>query len=179
MLSDAGITWTLTGHSERRVGFGFPGETSQVVGVKTKNAIDCGMSAIACIGEQLADRQGGRTMVVCSEQLAAIKAALREVDWKKVVIAYEPVWAIGTGVTATPQQAQETHAEIRAWIRKHVSEAVANETRIIYGGSATAQNCNDLYAQPDINGFLVGGASLKPDFVDIINCTAPKDWVAK
>lgn len=171
MLADSGIMWTLTGHSERRTGFGFPGETSQVVGVKTKNAIDCGMSVIACIGEQLQDRQDGNTMKVCSEQLRAIKAALREADWKRVVIAYEPVWAIGTGVTASPEQAQETHADVRAWLRRHVSESVAAETRIIYGGSATAQNCNDLYAQPDINGFLVGGASLKPDFVNIINCT--------
>lgn len=171
MLVDAGIKWTLTGHSERRVGFGYPGETNNVVGVKTKNAISKGMSVMACIGEQLADRQNGSTMKVCSEQLEAIKAALTEADWKNVVVAYEPVWAIGTGVTASPQQAQETHAEIRAWLRKHVSSTVAAETRIIYGGSATAANCKELYAQPDINGFLVGGASLKAEFVDIINCT--------
>jgi triosephosphate isomerase len=171
MLVDAGINWTLTGHSERRVGFGYPGETSHVVGIKTKNAIGKGMSAIACIGEQLSDRQNGNTMKVCAEQLEAIKGALAEADWKKVVIAYEPVWAIGTGVTATPQQAQETHKEIREWLRKNVSPAVADQTRIIYGGSATGANCQELYAQPDINGFLVGGASLKPEFVDIINCT--------
>ena len=171
MLADAGIKWTLTGHSERRVGFGFPGETSQVVGVKTKNAVDTGLSVILCIGEQLADRQNGTTMKVCAEQLDAVKAVLKEADWKKVVIAYEPVWAIGTGVTATPKQAQETHADIRAWLNKHISSTVAKETRILYGGSATAANCGELYSQPDINGFLVGGASLKAEFVDIINCT--------
>lgn len=171
MLLDAQIHWTLTGHSERRVGFGYPGETSEVVAVKTKNAVDVGLSVIACIGEQLADRQNGTTMVVCAEQLEAIKKALKEEDWKKVVIAYEPVWAIGTGVTATPQQAQETHLNIREWLKKNVSPAVAKETRILYGGSATAANCNDLYAQPDINGFLVGGASMKAEFVNIINCT--------
>lgn len=171
MLADSGITWTLTGHSERRVGFGYPGETNQVVGIKTKNAISKGLNVMACIGEQLADRQSGTTMKVCSEQLEAIKAALTEGDWKKVVIAYEPVWAIGTGVTASPQQAQETHAQIREWLKKNVSATVAAETRIIYGGSATAANCKELYAQPDINGFLVGGASLKPEFIDIINCT--------
>lgn len=171
MLADSGIKWTLTGHSERRVGFGFPGETSHVVGVKTKNSIDAGLSVIVCIGEQLADRQNGSTMKVCAEQLEAVKAALTEADWKKVVIAYEPVWAIGTGVTASPQQAQETHSEIRGWLSKHISNTVANETRIIYGGSATAANCNELYAQKDINGFLVGGASLKAEFVNIINCT--------
>ncbi len=171
MLLDAQIRWTLTGHSERRVGFGMPGETSQVVAVKTKNAVDAGLSVIACIGEQLADRQNGTTMTVCSEQLDAIRVALKEGDWKKIVIAYEPVWAIGTGVTATPQQAQETHLHIREWLSKHVSPAVAKETRIIYGGSATASNCSELYAQPDINGFLVGGASMKAEFVNIINCT--------
>lgn len=171
MLVDSGISWTLTGHSERRVGFGFAGETSHVVGVKTKNAIDAGMSVMACIGEQLEDRQNGSTMAVCAEQLEAIKAALEMGDWKKVVIAYEPVWAIGTGVVATPEQAQETHEHIRAWLKKEISADVADETRIIYGGSASGSNCDDLYAKPDINGFLVGGASLKAEFVDIINCT--------
>lgn len=157
--------------------------------MKTKNAIDCGMSVIACIGEHLTDRQNGTTMNVCAEQLDAIRAVLKEADWKRVVIgmpmivlsykllkstlskAYEPVWAIGTGVTATPPQAQETHANIREWLSKNVSTTVAEETRIIYGGSATAANCSDLYAQPDINGFLVGGASLGGAFVNIINCT--------
>jgi len=171
MLADSGITWTLTGHSERRVGFGFPGETSEVVGIKTKNAIDSGISVMACIGEQLEDRQNGTTMVVCAEQLEAIKASLEIGDWKKVVIAYEPVWAIGTGVVATPEQAQDTHAEIRSWLAKNISPEVADETRIIYGGSASASNCDALYEKPDINGFLVGGASLKPEFIHIINCT--------
>ena len=119
----------------------------------------------------LKDRQDGTTMKVCAEQLTALKKSLTEADWKKVVIAYEPVWAIGTGVTATPKQAQDTHAEIREWLKKNVSATVAAETRILYGGSATAANCNELYSQPDINGFLVGGASLKPEFVSIINCT--------
>jgi len=171
MLVDSGIKWTLTGHSERRVGFGFPGETSEVVGIKTKNAVDAGMSVMACIGEMLADRQNGTTMKVCAEQLEAIKKALKTEDWKKVVIAYEPVWAIGTGVTATPKQAQETHADIRKWLAQNISPAVAAETRILYGGSATAANCNELYACNDINGFLVGGASLKAEFVSIINST--------
>jgi len=174
MLVDSGIKWALTGHSERRVGFGYPGETSTVVGHKTKNAIDTGMSVIACIGEMLADRQSGATMKVCSEQLNGLKTHLSENDWDKVVIAYEPVWAIGTGVTASPEQAQETHANIRDWISKNISTAVADKTRIIYGGSANAKNCNDLYAMADINGFLVGGASLKPEFIDIINCTSLK-----
>jgi triosephosphate isomerase (TIM) len=110
-------------------------------------------------------------MKVCAEQLEGIKAAITEADWKKVVIAYEPVWAIGTGVTASPQQAQDTHAEIRQWLHKNISATVAAETRIIYGGSASGANCDELYAMQDINGFLVGGASLKEEFVKIINCT--------
>ena len=172
MLVDSGIKWTLTGHSERRVGFGYPGETSEVVGIKTKNAIDKGMHVMACIGEMLEDREAGTTMDVCAEQLNAIKAALADGDWKNVVIAYEPVWAIGTGVTASPEQAQDTHADIRTWLADNVSGDVADSTRIIYGGSANGGNCDALFAKPDINGFLVGGASLKEEFVKIINCTA-------
>ena len=126
---------------------------------------------MACIGEQLADREKGTTMKVCAEQLEGLKAVLSEADWKKVVIAYEPVWAIGTGVTASPKQAQETHADIRKWLSTNISAKVAAETRIIYGGSATGANCDELYSQPDINGFLVGGASMKEEFVKIINCT--------
>merc|ERR1711871_1766806 len=163
-----GIKWTLTGHSERRVGFGYPGETSEVVGVKTKNAIDKGMSVMACIGEVLADRESGKTMDVCAEQLSAIKAALTEADWKNVVIAYEPVWSIGTGVTASPEQAQETHAGVRKWIADNVSKEVAEGIRIQYGGSANAANAPALSACPDIDGFLVGGASMKPEFADIV-----------
>jgi triosephosphate isomerase len=90
-------------------------------------------------------------------------------DWSKIVIAYEPIWAIGTGKVATTEQAQEVHAAIRAWLKNEVSEKAAEETRIIYGGSVSEKNCKDLSKQPDIDGFLVGGASLKPAFVDIIN----------
>jgi triosephosphate isomerase len=171
MLVDSGIKWTLTGHSERRIGFGFPGETSAVVAQKTKNAIDCGMNVIVCIGESLEDRKNGTNMSVCADQLAPVAHFLKENDWKNVVVAYEPVWAIGTGVTASPEQAQDMHMQIRKWLREKVSSNVADNTRIIYGGSANASNCNQLYSQPDINGFLVGGAALKPEFIDIINCT--------
>jgi triosephosphate isomerase (TIM) len=90
-------------------------------------------------------------------------------DWSRVVIAYEPVWAIGTGKTATPQQAQEIHAKLREWLAKNVNENVAKTTRILYGGSVNGANCKELASQPDIDGFLVGGASLKPEFIDIAN----------
>lgn len=170
MLMDSGIKWTLTGHSERRVGFGGPGESSQVVATKTKNAINAGMSVMLCIGEMLDDREAGNTLKVCAEQLTPCVAALSQADWSKVVIAYEPVWAIGTGKVATPQQAEETHKEIRQWIAANVSPSVASAIRIVYGGSVKGNNCVSLMDCPNIDGFLVGGASLLPEFIDIIKC---------
>ena len=122
---------------------------------------------IFCIGESLPIREKGADAVLteCIKQLEQIKGLL---DPARVVIAYEPVWAIGTGVTATPEQAQETHAAIRQWIASNVSADVAAKIRIQYGGSANAKNAPDLSACPDIDGFLVGGASLKPEFVVIV-----------
>ena len=169
MLVDAGVQWTLTGHSERRVGFGgVSGESSAVVAAKTKIAIAAGLSVMVCIGESLAERESGKTLSVCVEQLTPVVASLQEADWKKVVIAYEPVWAIGTGKVATPAQAEETHAEIRAWLATAVGQDVASKVRILYGGSVKGNNCRELIACPNIDGFLVGGASLLPEFVDII-----------
>lgn len=170
-MKDFGVGWTLTGHSERRVGFEAAGESSELVGRKTAAALKAGLKVIACIGEQLAERESGDTMRVCAEQLFAIAAAVSESDWKNIVIAYEPVWAIGTGKVATPQQAEETHAEIRAWIAANVSPAVARSVRIIYGGSVKASNAQTLISCPNIDGFLVGGASLLPEFVDIMKVT--------
>ena len=109
-------------------------------------------------------------MEVCAEQLGPVKSALTEADWSSVVLAYEPVWAIGTGKVATPEQAEETHKGIRQWLHDNVSPAVAENIRIIYGGSVKGNNCQTLIACPNIDGFLVGGASLLPEFVDIINC---------
>jgi len=113
------------------------------------------------------EREAGKTIQVVSRQLEALKAQIS--DWSKVVIAYEPIWAIGTGKVATTEQAQEVHKAIREWL-KGVSDTVSEETRILYGGSVNEKNCGDLSGQPDIDGFLVGGASLKPAFIDIINC---------
>lgn len=170
-MTDIGIKWAIIGHSERRTGFGFPGESNEVVGRKVKTAIDGGLKAIACVGEQLADRESGSTMTVVSQQLEAISSAIQQSDWSYVVIAYEPVWAIGTGKVATPEQAEETHANIREWISAHVSPEIAVEVRIIYGGSVKASNAVALLKGPNIDGFLVGGASLLPEFVDIIKVT--------
>ncbi|RDB25737.1 Triosephosphate isomerase [Hypsizygus marmoreus] len=165
-LVDAGIPYVILGHSERRTLFH---ETSDVVAQKTRAALDAPLKVILCIGETLEQRESGKTAQVCQEQLKAVVDVLQESDWSKIVIAYEPVWAIGTGKVATSAQAQETHADIRSYLSKAVSPAVAAATRIIYGGSVTAANSKELSAQPDVDGFLVGGASLKPEFVNIIN----------
>ena len=163
ILTDFGVKWVILGHSERRALYG---ESSEVVAKKLKYALDKGLNVILCIGEQLNERENGTTNAVLKSQLDACKESVK--DWSKVVVAYEPVWAIGTGKVASPEQAQETQAYVRSWIRVNISEEVANVTRIIYGGSVTETNCGDLIKQVDVDGFLVGGASLKPAFADII-----------
>jgi len=164
-LTDAGIKWTLTGHSERRTLFK---ESDEDVALKTKVALENGLNVMLCIGELLEERESGKTGEVNARQLQAVVDQITESQWANVVVAYEPVWAIGTGKVATPEQAQDTHAEIRNWLASTVSPAVAGATRILYGGSVNGGNCADLIANPDIDGFLVGGASLKPEFDDII-----------
>lgn len=159
-LKDSGVNWTILGHSERRT---LLGETDEVVASKTKFAVDGGLSVIWCCGESLQEREAGNTIAVIEKQLAALAAKVSADDWKKIVIAYEPIWAIGTGKVATTQQAQEAHEAIRKWLRANVNDAVADETRILYGGSVNGKNCKDLAKEKDIDGFLVGGASLKPE----------------
>lgn len=163
MLNDLGLHWTILGHSERRHIFG---ESDKVIGEKVKFALDHKLKVIACIGEKIEEREANKTNEVNERQLNAIKATTN--DWSNVVIAYEPVWAIGTGKTATPDQAQEVHDSIRAWLKKHVSEQAAQKTRILYGGSVTEKNAAELIQKKDIDGFLVGGASLKEAFSDIV-----------
>ena len=131
--------------------------------------MESGLHLIPCIGEKLEEREAGKTNEVCFQQLKAIADNVS--DWSRVVLAYEPVWAIGTGKVATPAQAQEVHVALRKWLTENVSAEVAENVRILYGGSVSAGNCKELGACPDIDGFLVGGASLKPDFVQIINAT--------
>lgn len=174
LLRDIGVEWAIVGHSERRTGFGFNGEPDSVVATKVKTAIAGGLSVIACVGEQLTEREAGLTMSVVSAQLAAISSLLSPQEWSKVVIAYEPVWAIGTGKVATPEQAQETHSQIREWLSSNVSPEIAANTRIIYGGSVKGSNAKSLLMGADIDGFLVGGASLLPEFVDIIQAAVVK-----
>lgn len=134
---------------------------------KAKAALEGGLGVILCCGETLEQREADKTMDVVLAQLGAVSKLVK--DWGKVVVAYEPVWAIGTGKVASNEQAQEVHKGIRQWMGKELGQAQAEKTRIIYGGSVSEKNCRDLAKQPDIDGFLVGGASLKPAFVDIVN----------
>ncbi|OJJ61818.1 hypothetical protein ASPSYDRAFT_40364 [Aspergillus sydowii CBS 593.65] len=165
-LREANINWTILGHSERRV---ILKESDEFIARKTKAAIDGGLSVIFCIGETLEEREANKTIEVVTRQLNAAAKELSQEQWKKVVIAYEPVWAIGTGKVATTQQAQEVHAAIRKWLSDAISAEAAENTRIIYGGSVSEKNCKELSKEADVDGFLVGGASLKPAFVDIVN----------
>jgi len=164
MIQDCGASWVIIGHSERRNVFG---EQDDLIGEKVGFALKSGLSVIPCIGEKLEEREAGKTTEVVFRQLAAMLPHIS--DWTKVVLAYEPVWAIGTGKTATPEQAQEVHLAIRGWLEQNVSAEVAASTRILYGGSVTADNCKALAQCPDIDGSLVGGASLKKDFIQIVN----------
>lgn len=168
-LKDMGITWVILGHSERREGFGMAGEDSELVAKKTKKALEEGLKVMFCIGEKKEEREAGTTMDVCASQMKPLADILSKADWANVSIAYEPVWAIGTGLTATPEMAQETHANIRQWVSDNVGADVASAVRIQYGGSMKGANAAGLLAQTDIDGGLIGGASLKMDFFECIN----------
>jgi len=157
----------ILGHSERRHVFG---ESDELTAAKVEFALENGLDVIGCIGEKIEEREAGKTEEVVFRQLKAIADKIK--SWEHVVIAYEPVWAIGTGKTASPQQAQEVHAQLRKWLSDNVSPSCSNSTRIIYGGSVTGANCRELANEKDIDGFLVGGASLKPEFIQIINSKA-------
>jgi triosephosphate isomerase len=160
MLSDLGVTHVILGHSERRQHFA---ETDEGVARKTKVALDSGLVPISCVGETLAEREAGKTMEVVGRQVDAILSALAPEEAGRIVIAYEPVWAIGTGRVATPEQAQEVHAFIRRTIAAKHGQAAADVLGILYGGSVKPDNVKRLMALPDVDGALVGGASLKAD----------------
>ncbi|SPO26777.1 probable TPI1 - triose-phosphate isomerase [Ustilago trichophora] len=166
-VKDASIPWVILGHSERRTLFG---ESDANVAEKTAAALAENLSVILCIGETLEQREANETVNVVVRQLNAVADQVK--DWSNIVVAYEPVWAIGTGKVATSEQAQEVHAAIRKWASEKLGKDTADSLRIIYGGSVAAKNCKELAQQPDIDGFLVGGASLKPEFVDIVNANA-------
>ena len=170
MLKDIGCTYCLCGHSERRHVIG---ETDELINKKLAAAIAGGLLPILCVGELLAEREASKTNDVVTRQLENGLAGLSEEKVSAVTIAYEPVWAIGTGLTATPQQAQEVHALIRKLIGEMYDSQLAEEIRILYGGSVKPGNAAELMAQKDIDGLLVGGASLNADdFVSIIQAAA-------
>ena len=159
MLSDGGCEYVIVGHSERRALYG---ESSEQVAATFVAAQDAGIIPILCIGETLEEREAGTTEAVVDAQLDAVLDAAGISAFANAVIAYEPVWAIGTGMTATPEQAQDVHARIRARLASE-SEAIAGDVQILYGGSMKGENAAGLLAQPDIDGGLIGGASLKAD----------------
>lgn len=166
MVASTGAQYVILGHSERRA---YSGETNAILKEKVKLALENRLSPIFCIGEVLAEREAGRQNEVVKTQIEEGLFDLSAEDFGKIILAYEPVWAIGTGKTATSEQAQEMHAFIRQTITEKYGAAVANETSILYGGSANAGNAKELFSNPDVDGGLIGGASLKVDtFLPII-----------
>jgi triosephosphate isomerase len=158
--------YAIIGHSERRAYFG---ETDDTVNKKLMAALMAGLTPIVCVGETLAENEAGRTGAVVTRQVKAGLAGLKAEQMQDVVVAYEPIWAIGTGRAATPEGANAVHRDvIRALLAELFGQKTADEVRILYGGSVTGENARELFAQSDIDGGLVGGASLKPDFIQIV-----------
>ena len=168
MLKDVGCTHVIIGHSERRLIFH---ESDEVIAKKIKAAIETGLCPILCVGERLEERKKGKTLEVIKDQLeSSLKYLMTSICIPgSIIIAYEPVWAIGTGHTATPLQAQEIHNFIRVWLKEKLGDEMALTTRILYGGSVKPENINELMSEKDIDGALVGGASLKAEsFLEIV-----------
>ena len=160
MLASVGCQYTILGHSERRQ---YYGETDEKLVAKTRLALDAGLDVILCVGENLEEREAGRHFEVCETQIKNVLYNFSEEDMKHIVVAYEPVWAIGTGKTATAAQAEEIHAFIRKTIADKFGANVAEDTTILYGGSCKPSNAKELFAEKDIDGGLIGGAALKAD----------------
>lgn len=167
MLKGIHVNTVILGHSERRAYFG---ETNSLLAQKVNTALKHDVTVIFCFGEELADRQSGNHFNVVETQLREGLFHIDKADWNSVVLAYEPVWAIGTGETASPEQAQEMHAFIRTLIKDNVGEAIAENTSILYGGSVKPDNAREIFSKPDVDGGLIGGAALKADdFLAIVN----------
>lgn len=165
MVKSTGAKWTILGHSERRQ---YYGETDEKLVEKTKLALAEGLGVILCVGENLEQREAGKHFDVCEAQIKNVLYNFTAEDMKNIVVAYEPVWAIGTGKTATSDQAEEIHSHIRKVIAAKFGQTVADDTTILYGGSCKPSNAKELFAQKDIDGGLIGGAALKADdFIQI------------
>ena len=170
MLKDVGAKFVIIGHSERRQYFG---ETNETINKKIKAALLCNLTPIVCVGETLSEREKGKTFKVLDDHIQNGLHKIAEQDIVKIVIAYEPVWAIGTGKTATPHQAQEAQKYIRDLLTKMYNKDIAGSIRIQYGGSVKPENITELMRQPDIDGALVGGASLSVEsFTTIVKCAS-------
>lgn len=170
MLKDCGCEWVILGHSERRQFFG---DTDAVINQKIQAALAAQLKVIFCVGELLAEREAGKTESVLDTQMSGGLKGIDAASLANLVIAYEPVWAIGTGVTATPAQAEASHAFLRSWLSRNYNPVLAETVRIQYGGSVKPDNARELLSQPNVDGALVGGASLKPDqFCPIIRAAA-------
>ncbi len=166
MLKDCGCRYVILGHSERRHVLG---ETDEIINRKTRAAISGGLQVVLCVGELLNERQAGQTEEVLDRQMQGGLSGIAEAEAANLVIAYEPVWAIGTGVTATPEQAESAHEHLRNWLATRYTPAFSEKVRILYGGSVKADNAETLLGQANVDGALVGGASLKAStFVPII-----------
>lgn len=168
MLADAGCSYVIVGHSERRE---YYHETSELVAAKTSKVVKGGLKPIICVGEKLESRKAGEQEAVVKAQMQPIFDKVAASEAANVVIAYEPVWAIGTGETATPDQAQAMHEAIRAMMATHWGDEIAAGVKILYGGSMKPANAEELLSQPDVDGGLIGGASLEPEsFLAILDC---------
>jgi triosephosphate isomerase len=166
MLKDCGCSYVILGHSERRHVLG---ESDAIINRKLRAVIAAGLAPILCVGELLTERQSGATDDVLDRQMEGGLAGVSATEAASLVIAYEPVWAIGTGVVATPEQAESAHEHLRKWLARRYSPALAEQTRILYGGSVKADNAESLLGLPNVDGALVGGASLKAvSFVPIL-----------
>ena len=173
MLKDLGVKYCIVGHSERRA---YHGETDVIVNAKAKKLLEAGITPIICVGETLDERERGLTMDLISLQVRGVLNGLTDAEVRRCIIAYEPVWAIGTGKTATAEQAQEVCEHVRAVVRKLYDAKTARSTVIQYGGSMNAKNAAELLACPDIDGGLIGGASLKPaDFSVIVKAACEEE----
>src|SRR5574343_915524 len=167
MLKSIGVNIVILGHSERRAYFH---ETDTILAQKVTTALKHDMTVIFCFGEELKDRQNNQHFNVVENQLRDGLFHIENNDWEKIILAYEPVWAIGTGETASPEQAQEMHEFIRATVRKQYGNEVADNIAILYGGSVKPDNAREIFSKPDVDGGLIGGASLQAnDFIGIIN----------
>ena len=167
MLKSIGVLRSIIGHSERRL---YYNETDNILKKKIYNALKNELKIIFCFGEKISDRKNNEQFEFVNNQLSNTLLDLNKSDWENIILAYEPVWAIGTGENATPKQAQEMHFHVRSWVKTNYGSKISNTVPILYGGSVKPNNASEIFSQPDVDGGLIGGASLNhKDFIEIIN----------